>query len=87
MTKKDYILIAQVFADHKKRYSNRTDAVTNEIIMDMAESLAQENSKFNSYLFIKACGVSSPKCPKCSRYMDDLSTVFVCQNDSCGHNL
>jgi tRNA(Ile2) C34 agmatinyltransferase TiaS len=87
MTKKDYELIADVFANHKKRYGNRTDAVVNEVIMDMTEALKDENSKFSSYRFITACGVTSPKCPKCSRYMNDAGDVFVCENDSCGYNL
>lgn len=87
MTKKDYELIAEVFANLKKRYGNRTDAVIDEVIMDMAGALQADNTKFSSYRFIKACGINTPKCPKCYRYMTDNGDVFVCDNDNCGYNL
>lgn len=55
MTKKDYILVAEVFQAHRKRYGGRTDAVVVEVIDDMADALGAENSRFDSARFIAAC--------------------------------
>lgn len=55
MTKKDYELIAGVFARHNKRYGGRTDAVTRELVEDMSEALQDENTRFDSARFKDAC--------------------------------
>jgi hypothetical protein len=55
MTKKDYVLIASVFAQHRKRYGGRTDSVVNEVIQEMSDALKEENTRFDSARFIAAC--------------------------------
>lgn len=57
MTKKDFELIAEVFAHHRKSYGNRTDSVTLELINDLAEALEQANPRFNRTRFLEACGI------------------------------
>lgn len=55
MTRKDYILFAEVFYRHKKRYGFRTDAVVDEVIEDISDALASDNPRFNRERFITAC--------------------------------
>lgn len=59
MTKKDYELIAGIFAWHRKSYGGRTDAVVKEVIEDMAMALQEENHRFDKERFIKACNYTS----------------------------
>jgi hypothetical protein len=55
MTRKDYILIANVFAQHKKRYGGRTDSVVDHVIEEMGEALQEENTRFDPVRFKEAC--------------------------------
>lgn len=57
MTKKDYELIAEVFAHHRKSYGGRTDSVTVELINDLADALKDDNPLFDRYKFMVACGL------------------------------
>lgn len=59
MTKKDYELIAETFAHHRRMYGGRTDSVTVEIIRDMAEALEKHDPLFNKSKFLKACGLEA----------------------------
>jgi len=60
MTKKDYEKIAKVIHGQKVRYM--FDAQSQAVVYDLAEaianSLAQDNPRFDRERFLKACGVS-----------------------------
>lgn len=55
MTRQDFVLLAEVFRTHKKRYGFRTDAVVDELVSDMAAALATTNPRFDADHFVAAC--------------------------------
>lgn len=55
MTKKDYELIAEGVQLHRKAYGGRTDAVVKEVVYHLAQVLEQENDRFDSVKFTRAC--------------------------------
>lgn len=55
MTKKDFELIARVFAEHNRRYGGRTSAVAGELAQDFATELAETNPLFDRARFLAAC--------------------------------
>ena len=61
MTKKDYILISKVLASHisdgAKCFDSEQDC--RAIVESFADELKAENPKFNTELFLKACGVEN----------------------------
>jgi hypothetical protein len=59
MTKKDYELIAETIAHHRKQYGGRTDSVITVIIEVLAEAFAEQNERFDRVKFIKACGLEA----------------------------
>jgi hypothetical protein len=64
MTKKDYELIAEVFHKIHKRYPYY-NARHNETVDEMANSLEEENTKFDRIRFLSACGITQENiCPK-----------------------
>ena len=74
MTRKDYELIAKVLKTQlelSRDSYNEEDGVfaTLNIIYDLAEELAKENSRFDKERFFIACGVYDvcDKCPRSAR--------------------
>lgn len=62
MTKKDYELIARVFFNHKKRYGFSYDALLDELIVNLAEALKSDNTRFDTKRFIDACNGTCQEC-------------------------
>jgi hypothetical protein len=58
MSRKDYELIARVFADLNSDFNNGgSDAVSLEIVAkELARALWGDNARFNETTFLKACG-------------------------------
>ena len=58
MTRKDFELIASAIKDSRTNYSrpNHNKAV-NEVAYNMADALAETNSKFDHRRFLTACGL------------------------------
>lgn len=54
MTRRDYELIAEVFAKSRQSYGGRTDSVLIELAEDMANALAEDNERFDKTRFIEA---------------------------------
>jgi len=60
MTKKDYVLIAEAILDQRPEESWLNKAVQYKLMTrSIAQSLAQDNSRFNYNTFYKACGLES----------------------------
>lgn len=60
MTRKDYELIAKVFADLHSDYNtseNGDDISLENVIRELSMALWRENDKFNEKIFLKACGL------------------------------
>ena len=72
MTKKDYEMIAEVFARHRKRYGGRTDSVAVEIIDDMAQALKEDSTRFDILKFRAVCGLVTDEypCERCGGVRD-----------------
>lgn len=64
MTKKDYELIAKVFAHHRRVYGGRTDSVSIELIEDMVNALQGDNDRFDAGKFFLACGMEETEVKK-----------------------
>lgn len=47
MTKKDYILLAEVIKRHK---------VSHDFLVDLSNALYMDNDRFNTVKFLQACG-------------------------------
>lgn len=64
MTRKDYELIAQVFADLESDFNNcGSDEVSLSVVIEeLARAFGKENPRFDFDKFVKACGfvVSRP---------------------------
>lgn len=58
MTRKDYELIAAVFA-HFAAICELNETIGGRIAERLAEDLAQENPRFDSGKFLRACGLDS----------------------------
>ena len=65
MTKKDYELIAQVFADLESDFNNcGSDAVSLSIVVEeLARALGKDNPRFDEDKFVKACGFTVSRPP------------------------
>lgn len=58
MGKKDYVLIAGVFAKEAEKDLTPLEKVMLErLVRKMAKALAEDNQSFNHERFVKACGV------------------------------
>ncbi len=57
MTKKDYLLIADVIRTEAERWnaSSLQARVISELQHSMSEALAKENTRFNADMFFDAC--------------------------------
>lgn len=56
MTRKDYELIASVFASFAD-ICDLSETIGADIAQRLAEELAEENPRFNSARFLSACGL------------------------------
>lgn len=52
MVRRDYQLLTDVLANHRRMYGGRTDSVAMEIVNDLADALAQDNKAFDKDKFI-----------------------------------
>lgn len=67
MTKKDYLLLAEVFSIYSKAFRANEENIPNyrvtgsalvrEVVYKLAESLKKDNPRFDKVKFAKACGV------------------------------
>ena len=58
MTRKDYEAIAERIARSVDKYQyDEGKNILAELVEDLAEEFAEENSRFNRDLFVKACGL------------------------------
>jgi hypothetical protein len=60
MTRKDYQLIAKVFADLQSDYNtseNGDDISLESVIRELSVALWRDNSRFDEKIFLKACGL------------------------------
>ena len=73
MTKKDYIKIAECIKNYAHDNKKLITAITN--------MLEADNSKFDSFLFKKACSLDNSKIEKEQFYICDHSNI--CNNMSC----
>lgn len=56
MLKKDYELIAEIFADYEPLYIKEEEAKT-ELVKQLAIAFKNDNPKFKKELFLKACKI------------------------------
>lgn len=54
MSKKDYVLMAEVVATFNKRYPY-WNALVKELVSDLADALKEDNSRFDKERFMEAC--------------------------------
>jgi hypothetical protein len=59
MTRKDYVMIAEVIADLMADFNNgRSDEVSLSLVaQELARALQADNDRFDSARFLTACGV------------------------------
>ena len=59
MTRKDYVMIAEVIADLMADFNNgRSDEVSLSLVaQELANALKADNDRFDSARFLTACGV------------------------------
>jgi hypothetical protein len=59
MTRKDYVMIAEVIADLMADFNNgRSDEVSLSLVaQELANALEADNDRFDSARFLTACGV------------------------------
>jgi hypothetical protein len=59
MTRKDYVMIAEVIADLMADFNNgRSDEVSLSLVaQELADALQADNDRFDSARFLTACGV------------------------------
>lgn len=59
MSKKDYVLLASVFADqlHQFRNDAASRAVLTSTALSLADKLQQDNKRFNRFTFLSACEI------------------------------
>ena len=55
MTKKDYILIAEVLSGHIDLERNNLDSTAISIMEDLADMFKSENPRFSHVKFFEAC--------------------------------
>ncbi len=60
MTRKDYELIASVFADYSK-VCELSETIGEGIAKELANAFAFDNPRFNPQRFLKACGLEVGK--------------------------
>ena len=60
MTKKDYVMIAEIFKSNREDFIEGEDGYTVIRIMahQIANALQEDNPRFNRALFLTACGVN-----------------------------
>ena len=60
MTKKDYVMIAEIFKSNREDFIEGEDGYTVIQIMahQIANALQEDNPRFNREIFLKACGVN-----------------------------
>ncbi len=82
MTKKDYILIASTINSERATWSKEATQA-HEAIRSLANALAgklrAENTRFDYFRFIEACGIAS-----CDGKHDSVNAILkceVCKND------
>ena len=56
MTRKDYVIIAEVFANFAN-VCNLEETIGADIARNLADALQADNPRFNSARFLDACGV------------------------------
>lgn len=81
MTKKDFVLIAETFAERKPQ--NRVNMISwVEGVEKMANKLENTNPRFNRQKFLEACGIYhyqvEKKCLKCSEPINGHYIHFNC---------
>ena len=61
MTRKDYVMIAEVIADLMADFNNgRSDEVSLSLVaQELANALEADNDRFDSARFLTACGVNN----------------------------
>ncbi len=60
MTKKDFIVVARVVAEHikaKQGYAIQQEAVK-DVAIDLAHAFKADNSRFDYFKFMEACGIN-----------------------------
>jgi hypothetical protein len=57
MTRKDYILIAEVIRASKLSWAGNNNYLVDDISRALADTLEQDNPRFNRARFLTACGV------------------------------
>jgi len=59
MTKKDYWIIANTFAEAHKRANEDERSVIRDLAIDLSYSLKEDNASFNRMTFLNACVAGS----------------------------
>jgi hypothetical protein len=57
MTRKDYVLIAEVIRASKIAWAGNNNNLVDDISRALADALVKENPRFNRARFLTACGV------------------------------
>jgi len=91
MSKKDYILIANVIKGESSTWAKQSvgGRAVASVAFFFAEKLAKENPRFDRDRFLTACGIedddeqeNKTKCFACGDEMDEIGRCRCCNKDA-----